>query len=90
MGWPSEAGHSPPTKDEIRITINAAVEAFIASRVSHVISVPTLKKYRTFTKQLLAYAESQGYFMLDQLDVSDMDRFYASWKDDKRSRAKKA
>ena len=27
--------------------------------------------------------------MLDQLDVADMDRFYALWKDAKRSRAKK-
>ena len=36
-----------------------------------------------------AYAEQRGYLMLDQLTVSDMDRFYASWKDGIRSKAKK-
>jgi site-specific recombinase XerD len=48
-----------------------------------------MKKYRTFVKQLKAYCDTRGYLMLDQLTVSDMDRFYASWKDAKRAKAKK-
>jgi site-specific recombinase XerD len=72
-----------------RITIEEAIASFIATRTNRGISTGTLKKYRTFTNQLRAYADSRGYVMLDQLGVSDMDRFYASWRDEKRSRAKK-
>jgi integrase len=48
-----------------------------------------LAKYKTFTNQLRAYAESRGYVYLDQLTVADMDRFYGSWNDGIRSKAKK-
>jgi integrase len=78
-----------PAKEQSRIAIKDAIGAFIATRTNRGISSATLKKYRTFTKQLQVYADSRGYAMLDQLDVSDMDRFCASWKDEKRSRAKK-
>ena len=44
---------------------------------------------RTFTNQLNAYAANRGYIRIDQLSVLDMDRFYASWTDGIRSRAKK-
>ena len=50
---------------------------------------PTLTKHKTFVKQLRAYADPRGYVRLEQLTVTDMDRFYASWKDCKRLRAKK-
>jgi hypothetical protein len=76
-------------KNETRITVADAIAAFTASRTNRRIALGTLKKYRTFTNQLRAYADSRGYVWLDQLDVSDMDRFYASWTDKKRSRAKK-
>src|ERR1700691_3205165 len=49
----------------------------------------TLPKYRTFTNQVKAYAEHRGYVFLDQLTVGDMDRFYSSWKDGIRAKAKK-
>ena len=79
----------PNVAQRARVTIEDTIEAFIATRTNRDISLGTLKKYKTFTNQLRAYAASRGYVMLDQLDVSDMDRFYASWKDGKRSRAKK-
>jgi integrase len=72
-----------------RTTIIDGTDAFIATCISRGVSLPTLKKYKTFTKQLKAYCQSRGYIMLDQLTVADMDLFYASWKDAKRSRAKK-
>jgi site-specific recombinase XerD len=89
---PIDKKPDPPPKLEKngkRVSIDDAIADFIAVRKNRDISLGTLKKYRTFTNQLQAYAASRGYIMLDQLDVSDMDRFYASWKDDKRSRAKK-
>lgn len=78
-----------PQKEKARITITDAIAAFMSSRANRDISLGTIKKYRTFVNQLQAYSDSRGYVTLDQLDVSDMDCFYASWKDEKRSRAKK-
>jgi site-specific recombinase XerD len=50
----------------------------------------TLAKYRTFINQLNAYCQYRGCIYTDQLTVTDMDRFYASWKDGIRAKAKKA
>jgi integrase len=72
-----------------RITIIDATEAFTAKCQNRGIALPTLRKYKTFAKQLRAFAETRGYLMLDQLTVSDMDRFYASWNDGIRAKAKK-
>jgi hypothetical protein len=71
------------------ITIVDATDAFIASCTNRGIAEPTLKKYRTFAKQLKAFCKSRGYVRLIQLTTGDMDRFYTSWKDGKRARAKK-
>jgi site-specific recombinase XerD len=80
----------PPAGDRHdRTTIVDATEAFLATCQNRGISLPTLKKYRTFVKQLREYSDSRGYLMADQLTITDMDRFYASWKDGKRARAKK-
>jgi len=40
-------------------------------------------------QQLKSYCDSRRYVMIDQRTVNDMNRFYASWKDAKRARAKK-
>jgi integrase len=71
------------------ITIVDATEAFIAKCKNRGIGDATLKKYKTFTKQLRLYADGRGYVHVDQLTVSDMDRFYSSWKDGIRAKAKK-
>ena len=76
-----------PTKT--RVTIREATDAFLAKCKNRAIQPSTLIKYQTFTRQLIAYAESRGYAHLDQLTVTDMDRFYASWTDGIRGRAKK-
>ena len=46
----------------------------------------TESKYRTFIKQLRAFTDSHGYVYIDQLAITDMDRFYASWQDGKEPR----
>lgn len=71
------------------ISIIDATESFLASRRNRGIEKSTQVKYTTFVKQLRVYCESRGYVKLTQLSVTDMDRFYASWNDGKRSRAKK-
>ncbi|HLJ16143.1 MAG TPA: hypothetical protein VKV15_16715 [Bryobacteraceae bacterium] len=40
----------------------------------------TLRKYKTFTKQLAAFGDARGYVMLDQFTSSDIDVFYGCWK----------
>jgi site-specific recombinase XerD len=72
-----------------RITIASAIEAYLASRSNRDIEFSTMVKYKTITNQLKAFADLRGYLMLDQLTVTDMDIFYASWKDKKMSKGKK-
>jgi integrase len=79
----------PSTMATPEVTIADAMESFIASRSNRGIEASTLAKYRTLSKQLRAWSDGRGYVKLQQLTVADMDFFYASWKDGKRSRAKK-
>jgi integrase len=72
-----------------RATILAATEAFLNKCLNRGIRPNTLAKYRTFTNQLSAWASEVGYIYVDQFSVTDMDKFYASWKDGIRARAKK-
>jgi hypothetical protein len=72
-----------------RIKISDATEAFLAKCQNRSIQPTTYAKYKTFTNQLKAFTEDRGYVYLDQLTVSDMDRFYASWLDEIRAKAKK-
>jgi site-specific recombinase XerD len=69
--------------------IKEATDAFLAKCQNRGIRRTTFAKYRTFVRQLNAYAETRGYMRTNQLTVVDMDRFYASWSDGIRSRAKK-
>ena len=89
QSWAAEPAPAEPAPDMHGVTIAEAMESFIANRLSRGIEPSTLAKYRTFVKQLRAYCDSRGYLRLQQLTVLDMDRFYASWKDGKRAKAKK-
>jgi site-specific recombinase XerD len=86
---PAEPAPAEPAPGTHGVTIAEATESFIANRLSRGIEPSTLAKYQTFVKQLRAYCDSRGYLRLQQLTVLDMDRFYASWKDGKRAKAKK-
>jgi hypothetical protein len=73
-----------------RYTIQFATEAYLADRQGRNIENSTLRKYCTLVKQLRTFANSKGYVMLDQLnEPSDMDAFYAGWKDGVRAKGKK-
>jgi integrase len=71
------------------VTVIKATDAFLAKCHNRGIQASTFNKYRTFAKQLSDYAIRRGYVFVSQLTVVDMDRFYASWKDAKRAKAKK-
>lgn len=81
------APETAPTKP--RIAVSEAIEVFLSNREGANIAPPTFRKYRTFTKQLSAFAQSRGYVMLDQFTSSDVDLFYAGWKISARTKGKK-
>ena len=82
--WSGQPVPAAPAQDApaapARITIADATEIFLTNRASAQIAAATLRKYRTFTKQLTAYADGRGYVMIDQFTPADADRFYAGLK----------
>ena len=68
--------------------IREVVEAHLSACKSREIKGSTQAKYRTLTNQLEAYCSEKGYTYVDQLQVTDMDKFYAGWKDAKKGKAK--
>lgn len=84
---PSSEVESAPARS--RVTVAEAFEVFITSRQSAGLSRATLRKYRTFEKQITAYTDSRGYVMLDQITAEDIDRFWANWKLGPRAKAKR-
>lgn len=72
-----------------RTTIPEACAVFYMNRESRDLAEATLSKYRTFTKQLTAFAENKGYVMVDQFSYADIDVFWATWKLGKRTKAKR-
>ncbi len=92
---PSSSPSQPPQPAEnskattVGTTVEEALQAFLTKCANREIRPSTLAKYKTFTKQLRAYCDRQGYVYIDQLGVLDMDCFYGSWKDGIRVKAKK-
>ena len=82
--WSGEPAPVVPAPDApaapARITIADATSMFLTNRKSAQIAAATLRKYRTFTKQLTAYADTRGYVMIDQFTPADADLFYAGLK----------
>jgi integrase len=80
---------APPKEGAARFSIADAVAVFMSVREGDEIAPATLRKYRTFTKQLLAFAASRGYVMLDQLASGDVDLFYGGLKLGARAKGKR-
>jgi site-specific recombinase XerD len=72
-----------------RVTLREATDAFKSRAINKVIVEATLRKYKTFIKQFIAYCDSRGYVYMDQLTIDDMDRFYAGLSDGPTSKGKK-
>jgi len=71
-----------------RMTIVAAAGAYLSHREGAKIANATLRKYKTFIKQLTDLADARGYMMLDQFTVGDIDVFYGGLKLGARTKAK--
>jgi len=78
-----------PDPSTSRLSIADAARAYLSIREGARIAPATLRKYRTFTKQLSEYADRRGYVMLDQFTSADIDVFYASWALGARAKGKR-
>lgn len=89
-GQPAPALSSSKEYDSpTRVSVAAAIATFMSIREGEEIALSTLRKYRTFTKQLLAFAESHGYKILDQFTSADVDAFYSGLKLGARTKGKR-
>jgi integrase len=79
----------PPAPASSRITVDEAIKVFLTLREGDKIAPATLRKYKTFTKQLRAFAEEKGYVMLDQFTSIDIDSFYSGLKLGARTKGKR-
>jgi integrase len=79
----------PAGEERQRITLADAVNIFLTNREGAKIAPATLRKYRTFTNQLIAFAETKGYVMLDQFTPTDIDLFYSKLSLGPRAKAKR-
>jgi hypothetical protein len=59
-------GSRNPDPASNRVSIADAITAFLAIREGSRIAPSTMRKYRTFTKQLHEFGDHKGYVMLDQ------------------------
>ena len=53
------------------------------------IQPPTLRKYRTPTKQFQAFCDRKGYVTTNQIRIGDGELFSATWKDGAKAWGKK-
>jgi integrase/recombinase XerD len=78
-----------PAAEKARVTIADASKIFITNREAAGLAPATLRKYRTFVKQLGDYADARGYVMVDQITPADIDWFWANWKLGARAKGKR-
>ena len=82
-------GEPPSAPEKTRITVEDACKVFVTNRDSAGVAPATMRKYRTFTKQVTTYAEGRGYIMLDQFTPADIDLFWSGWKLGARAKGKR-
>jgi integrase len=91
--WTGKPAVLPPAPvaapEKPRLTIADACKIFITNREAAGLEPATLRKYRTFAKQIRDYADGCGYVMLDQITPADIDLFWANWKLGPRAKGKR-
>jgi integrase len=90
--WTTNPQPKPATPESAtpdRIALADAIKVYLSNREGAKIAPATLRKYRTFTNQLTAFADRRGYLMLDQITSGDIDLFYAGWELDARAKGKR-
>jgi integrase/recombinase XerD len=79
-----------PAKPEQATTIEQAVREYLADAKARELSEATIYKLEIiFRKQFLAWAKSEGYTLLRELDLRAVQTFRASWLDGGLAKKKK-
>ncbi|HTW65626.1 MAG TPA: phage integrase SAM-like domain-containing protein, partial [Bryobacteraceae bacterium] len=68
-----------PAKEEPPITIAEALGRFLADCQARNLNLATFTKYRHLKRQLLKFAQANGYKFLRELDARNMRDFRNSW-----------
>jgi site-specific recombinase XerD len=72
-----------------RATIEALRDRYLANMETTNKNHETIRKYKMLFSQLTAFAEDAGIRFVDELDLSQLESFRSSWKDQNLSRQKK-
>jgi integrase/recombinase XerD len=80
----------PPSPKKPRVTVEAAVGAYLTDAKSRGLGEDTLRKLETiFRKQFLKWSKIEGFTFIDELDLDALLRFRSTWKDAPLSGQKK-
>lgn len=80
----------PPPPKKPRVTIQAAVSAYLSDARSRGLREDTLSKLETiFKKQFLVWCQIEGLTFIDEVDLDALLRFRTTWKDAPPSSQKK-
>lgn len=79
-----------PTKNEESITLQKAVQEYLADAKARDLAESTLSKLETiFEKQFLTWAKAEGYTLLREIDLRAIQSFRTTWKDGGLAKKKK-
>jgi integrase len=80
----------PPQPQRPRVTVQKAVEAYLADAISRNVSEATLDKITTiFEKQFLPWTQAQGLEYIDEIELDALLDFRSNWKDGALAKQKK-
>jgi integrase/recombinase XerD len=80
----------PPGRQKARVTIQKAVEVYMADAHSRNLQTDTVKKLeRLFEKQFLPWTKSEGLVYLDELDHNALLNYRTTWTEGMVVKAKK-
>lgn len=81
---------APPPKKEEPVTLQKAVEEYLADAKARDLAESTLSKLTTiFEKQFLTWAKAEGYSLLKEMDLRAVQSFRTTWKDGGMAKKKK-
>jgi hypothetical protein len=87
---PRREGSNSDRPQKPRVTVETAVEAYLADATSRGVAPATHAKLTTiFRKQFLSWTQSQGLPYLDEIDLDALLNFRSTWTDAALAKQKK-
>ena len=88
---PRREGSNSDRPQRPRVTVEKAVEAYLADATSRGVAVATHTKLTTiFRKQFLSWTQSEGLAYLDEIDLDALLNFRSTWNDGSSGKAEEA